>query len=229
MLYILRESWNTNAKKISLDIKSVFNTTHQTQNIIGVLNGSQQPDSFIVFSAHYDHLGRMGKKTYFPGANDNASGIAMLLNLAKFFSGSPSKYTIMFIAFAGEEAGLIGSEYFVTNPLMELSRIKFLINLDLAGTGDDGVMVVNGEVFKKEYERMKSINDSLQLLKAIGMRGKARNSDHFWFTEKGVPSFFIYTLGGISAYHDIYDKAETLPLTEFNNFFVLLREFIKSF
>lgn len=229
MLYILRSAWVFGAKKISLDIKSEFNTAHKTQNVVGVIKGNQQADSFIVFSAHYDHLGRMGKETYFPGANDNASGIAMILNLAKYFSGAPSKYSIVFIAFAGEEAGLIGSEYFVNHPMIDLSKIKFLINLDLAGTGDDGIMVVNGEVFKEDYLRMKSINDSLQLLKTVGMRGKARNSDHYWFTEKGVPSFFIYTLGGISAYHDIYDKAETLPLSEFNDYFILLREFIRSF
>ena len=59
----------------------------------------------------------------------------------------------------------------------------------------------------------------------IGARGKAKNSDHYWFTEKGVPSFFIYTLGGIKAYHDIYDRPETLPLTKFAEVYKLLLEF----
>ena len=57
-------------------------------------------------------------------------------------------------------------------------------------------------------------------------RGKAANSDHYWFSEKGIPSFFVYTMGGIKAYHDIYDVSETLPLTEFEDCFRLFRDFI---
>ncbi|MEJ7677904.1 MAG: M28 family peptidase [Segetibacter sp.] len=57
---------------------------------------------------------------------------------------------------------------------------------------------------------------------------KLANSDHYWFTEKGVPAFFIYTLGGIKAYHDIFDKAKTLPLTEYKDLFRLIKKFNKK-
>ena len=69
----------------------------------------------------------MGKETIFPGANDNASGIAMLLNMVKHYSAATPKYTMVFIAFGGEEIGLIGSRHFTDHPLFSLSNIKFLI------------------------------------------------------------------------------------------------------
>ena len=69
---------------------------------------------------------------------------------------------------------------------------------------------------------MNQVNDENKLLVKINSRGKAANSDHYFFTEKGVPSFFFYTLGGVTAYHDIYDRAEALPLNEFEDLFKLI-------
>ena len=101
--------------------------------------------------------------------------------------------------------------------------------MDLLGTGDDGLMVVNATEFEAQFNTLANINSEKKLLPKIDKRGKARNSDHYWFTEKGVPAFFIYTLGGIAAYHDVFDKAETLPLTKYKEVFQLITEFEKSF
>jgi aminopeptidase YwaD len=207
----------------SLDAK--LEKDYEVFNIVSQIQGQQFPDSFIVFSAHYDHLGRLGKSIYFPGANDNASGVSMLLNLAKALKQQNNKYTIVFILFSGEEIGLEGSSYFVNHPLIDLKKIKFLINLDLNGTGDYGATVVNASIFPKQFEILKSINAQQQLLPQLKSRGKAANSDHYWFSEKGVPSFFIYTMGGISAYHDIDDRPETLPLTKYKALYQLLMQF----
>lgn len=228
VIRILKHAIKDDAKSITVKIDEKFCKKHKTQNVIGMIKGTAKPDSFIVFTGHYDHLGRMGKATYFPGANDNASGISMLLNLAKYYSKNPQKYSILFIAFAGEEAGLIGSEYFVKQPLIPLKQIKFLLNMDLLGTGDDGLMVVNGDVHKELFSKMENINQEKQYVKSLQKRGKARNSDHYWFSENEVPCFFIYTLGGITAYHDVFDKAETLPLTDYNDVFILIKDFITA-
>lgn len=209
-------------------IENRFISNFKTSNICGVVKGKAKPDSLIVLTAHYDHLGGMGDSTFFPGANDNASGIALLLSLAKYYSKNPPSYSVAFICFAGEEAGLLGSKYFVEHSLVSLNKIRFLINLDLMGTGDEGITVVNGSVFKNEFEGLTQINTQKNYLVKIKSRGKAANSDHYWFTEKGVPSFFIYAMGGIQAYHDIYDRAETLPLTEFEDLFHLLIDFNDS-
>ena len=105
---------------------------------------------------------------------------------------------------------------------MPLKNIRFLINTDLAGTGEEGITVVNATEFPKEFAMMNAVNDDQKLLAKINARGKAANSDHYFFTEKGVPSFFFYTLGGIKAYHDVFDKAATLPLNEHADLFKLV-------
>jgi hypothetical protein len=209
--------------KIKVDIENKLISKFESKNIGCYINGSSKTDSVIVFSAHYDHLGGLGKTTYFPGANDNASGVSMLLNLIKYYNTHQPKYKTIFIFFAGEEAGLLGSKYFVENKSIDLKKIKFLINLDLLGTGNDGIMVVNGLVYQKQFNILNEINfKNNMLVKDIRKRAKASNSDHYWFTEAGVPSFFIYTLGGISAYHDVFDIAKTLPLTDYVDVFNLL-------
>ena len=189
------------------------------KNVIGMVPG-ELADSYIVFTAHYDHLGMMGKKTMFPGASDNASGTAMILSLAQYFAEHPSKYSIVFIAFAGEEAGLIGSEYFVNNPLMDLKSIRFLINIDIMGDAQNGIAVVNGVQHEQEFQLLSSLNpvvsvqgnDTVFQFKEIRKGEGAANSDHYHFSKAGVPSFFIFSMGGKGFYHDTWDKPETLSL-----------------
>lgn len=201
-------------KLINVNIENKFIKKFEAANVCAMVTGTAKPDSFIFITAHYDHLGGMGRDTYFPGANDNASGVALLLSLAKYYVKNPQKYSIAFVLFAGEEIGLLGSKYYTENPIIPLKKIRFLTNTDLAGTGVDGITVVNATVFPKEFALMQKINTDGNFVKIINARGKAANSDHYFFSEKGVPSFFFYTLGGIAAYHDVFDKAATLPLNE---------------
>lgn len=215
-------------KEININIENKVLSHFKANNVCGIVKGKLNPDSLIVITAHYDHLGGMGRDTYFPGANDNASGVTLLLSLAKHYAANPPDFSVVFICFAGEEAGLLGSKHFSENPLVNLKNIRFLINTDLAGTGEEGITVVNATIFKKEYALLNSINDQYKYLVKIHSRGKTGNSDHYWFTQKGVPSFFIYTMGGIRAYHDIYDRAATLPLTEHEDLFRLLVKFNKA-
>lgn len=224
-IQILKSGLKEKPASFEINIENKEVAAFKAWNVCGMVKGTRKPDSLIVITAHYDHLGGMGKGTFFPGANDNASGITLLLNLAKHYSENPPPYSIVFICFAGEEAGLIGSKYFSEHPLINLSSIRFLINIDLAGTGDEGITVVNASVFPKEFAILKEINTANNYLAQVKSRGKAANSDHYWFTEKGVPSFFIYTLGGIKAYHDVFDVAETLPLTEYSDSFNLITTF----
>ena len=227
VLEVLTSEWPANAQRIKYSIKSSVNPKHQAQNVIAYVEGSTKPDSFLVFTAHYDHLGGQGKDVYFPGANFNPSGVAMLLELAAHYSKPENKpkYSIAFIAFAAEEAGLLGSLYYVQNPLFPLRNIRFLINLDLLGTGDEGMMVVNGQVHRLEFDLLSSINRKYNYLPQIKSRGKAANSDHYPFSEQGVPAFFFYTLGGTAAYHNTQDFATQLPLTRFSEVFKLITAF----
>ncbi len=214
--------------KITVNIESKLIPDYQTRNVVGMVKGSSGSDSTILITAHFDHLGLMGKKVYFPGANDNASGTTMMLNFVQHYSKNQPKYNTVFIAFSGEEIGLLGSKAFVKNPLVNLSKIKFLVNFDLAGTGEDGIKVVNGSIFRSQFDQLVKLNDKYKFLPKVDIRGEACKSDHCPFYEIGVPSFFIYTLGGTPAYHDIYDKADSLPLTAFENYFKLMIKFFDT-
>lgn len=222
---VMREKLTREDKKLQLRLESHFDPKHTSQNVIGYLEGEIK-DTFVAVVGHYDHLGRMGDAIYFPGANDNASGIAMMLSLAKAYSTGKPRYSMVFMAFGSEEIGLVGSKYYTDHPLFPLSQIKFLVNLDILGTGDEGIQVVNGKQYPEAFEKLVSLNTDRSLLHQVKVRGESCNSDHCFFHAHGVPSFFIYTLGGAGHYHDVYDRSEELPLTEFEDLFVLLQEFI---
>ncbi len=214
---IVENAWKDRFSTYQAFVAAKFIKSYHSDNILAMIPGTEKPDSFLVLTAHYDHLGKMGsgsEAAVFRGANDNASGVSLLLHLAEKLTQQPLRYSVLCIAFAGEEAGLLGSAYFVKKPLIPLKKIRFLVNMDLLGTGDEGMMVVNATEFPEAFQTLDQLNKASGALPKIAQRGKAANSDHYWFTEKGVPAFFIYTMGGIAAYHDIYDLPETLPLTK---------------
>lgn len=217
------------AKQISANIDQRLKKKHIANNVIATIPSSNKKAEYLFFTAHYDHLGGMGSETYFPGGNDNASGTSMLFALADHFKENPVPYHVVFIAFAGEEAGLIGSKYFVDHPLVDLKKIKFLFNLDIMGSGEEGITVVNASLFPTEFDKLMQINMEENYLSQIKKRGPAANSDHYWFTQKGVPSFFFYTMGDNKHYHDVYDTYEELSFNKYNDIVKLIAAFAKTF
>jgi aminopeptidase YwaD len=217
-----------NTATFDVDAQIIHN--YQTQNLAAIVRGSTQPDSFLVVSAHYDHLGMMGSDAYFPGANDNASGVALLLELAAHYARPENRpaCSVVFLLFGAEEAGLVGSRYFVAHPLVPLPRIKFLVNLDLLGTGEEGATIVNGKIYEPAYQRLVALNDAHHYLPRLTARGRAANSDHFPFSEAGVPAFFLYTRGGSQAYHDVHDVPAALSLVGFAGAFGLVHDFLNT-
>lgn len=210
--------------QIKVDAKVV---NHTARNVIAYVPAKKKSKKYFVFSAHYDHLGRMGQEAYFPGGNDNASGTALLLEMARYYVNNPAEVNIVFMAFAGEEVGLLGSKYYTENPVFPLKDIQFLFNLDIMGSGEEGATVVNATLFPEQFEVLKSINEKQQYLPKIASRGAAANSDHYFFTQKGVPAFFLYTMGPNKHYHDVYDTYEELSFNKFNGIYQLLIDFEK--
>jgi aminopeptidase YwaD len=227
ILYIQKKAIKHTMIEMDINIESIP-VNHQTQNVIGISKGRLYPDSFIVFTAHYDHLGMFGP-AMFPGANDNASGIAMMLDMASYISKNPLDYSVAFIAFAGEEAGLLGSYYFTQNPLIPLQKMALLINMDLMATGDKGLTAVNGSVFPDEFKLLQFINEQGNYLPNINIRGKAQNSDHYFFTEAGVKSFFFYLMGDYHFYHDIDDTAKAVTLSKYEEAYRLIFDFTQAY
>lgn len=197
----------------------------ETQNVIGKITGTIK-DTFIVISAHYDHLGQVGEAV-FTGANDNASGIALLLSLAEHFAKNPPKYSLLFIAFGAEETGLIGSKYYVEkDPIIPLKKMRFMLNLDLMGNGTEGIMAVGGVENTKEFELLTQLNQTSQAVPIVKSRKNAPNSDHYFFLLNGVKGFFIYTMGGPQWYHDVFDTPENLELSKYPELRNLFIQFI---
>ncbi len=221
--------WDTSATSVNIKLKTKLKKDYPSQNVLAYIEG--EIDSFFVFTAHYDHLGGIGNEVYFPGANDNASGVATVLDLAKYYAtkGIKPKYSVAFLFPGAEEVGLIGSKYYTEHPVFPLEKIKFVLNLDIVGTGSEGIAIVNGKANPKAVELFKNINKEQELFPHIQVRGEAANSDHHFFHQAGVPAVFFYTKGGPQFYHDIYDRAETLPLSKHNELVQLLIEFTKHY
>lgn len=229
-MQVFRSALPQKTKKVDVSIESRFEKQYPVSNVIGYIPGTVYPDSFIVFTAHYDHLGRMGAETFFPGAHDNASGTAMVADLARYYAKEENRpaYSIAFMLFAAEEAGLLGSEYYVKNPLFPLENICFLINLDMIGSGSGGIRVANGKIFTAEFEMLKEINQEKDLLKDVVAGGESKGSDHYPFYKKGVRSIFIFTTGSeLKEYHTVKDVPD-LPFTEYNDLFLLLNRYVEK-
>jgi aminopeptidase YwaD len=229
MLEIKREKLPETAKSITLNIEQVMVKDYKSQNVIGFIPGThkKKKKEYVIICGHYDHLGRMGTDTYFPGANDNASGIAYLLSMMRFYTEHPPEYTMVFIAFGGEEAGLVGSEFYTENPLFPLKKIRFVLNMDIMGTGSEGITVVNSTVQEKEYQILLDINSETDLLPKIKKRGPTQNSDHYHFAKRDIPAFFIYTLGGSPAYHDVEDQFGNIRMEAYESLMKLMIEFVQ--
>jgi Zn-dependent M28 family amino/carboxypeptidase len=215
-------------RRASIAIHSKLEPAVKCSNVVAMVPGTAVPDSFIVFTAHYDHLGKMGWDATFPGASDNASGTACVEWLAAHFAQQPQRYSMLFIAFSGEEAGLKGSHYFVEHSPVPLEKMRFLVNLDIMGSAENGVTVVNATGHHAEFSLLQSLNQEGGYLPEVRSRGKAANSDHYFFSEAGVPAFFLYNNGGPGYYHDVFDRPGTLPLTNVDKVLKLLMDFVAA-
>ncbi len=217
-------------KTVEFDLTATLVKGYKSQNVVGLVKGSEQPEQYLIVSAHYDHIGHLGKETMLQGANDNASGVAMLLSLAEYF-GKPEnqpKKSILFICFAAEEIGLLGSQHYVKNPLVPLEQTDFVLNLDLMGSGSEGITVVNGKELDLQYQLLTVVNEHHNYVPDIKNRANKANSDHFYFTEKEVPAFFVYARGTVGGYHNVEDTIDQLERGQFEGLYGLFIEFLKT-
>ncbi|MCE2503457.1 MAG: M28 family peptidase [Chlorobi bacterium] len=222
---VRREVIPLSAKDVSFTVHRTENIEIETQNVVGLLPGTGETDSLLIVCGHYDHLGAIDDSLFFSGANDNASGIALMLGLAAQLKQSPLRYNVLFCAFSGEEIGLRGSRFFVENPPVDLNRVRFLINLDMAASGLDGIMALGGVDFSEEFRLLQSVHDSLEFPE-LRKRKNAPNSDHWFILKKGVRGFYIYPFTGEQPYHHVDDTIETLQWETFERMFKLIYGFV---
>lgn len=189
-------------------------------NVAGMLEGADPvlKNEVIIIGAHYDHLGRGGEGSgslaprsgdIHYGADDNASGTAGVLELARLLTTQKPrpKRTIVFIAFSGEEEGLLGSNYYVNHPLLPLANTVAMINMDMIGRMKDSRLIVGGVGTAKEWRDMMSTDADKSFQLTLTEDGFGP-SDHSSFYAKQIPVLFFWT-GTHNDYHkpsDTFDK-----------------------
>ncbi|HWS25574.1 MAG TPA: M28 family metallopeptidase [Xanthomonadales bacterium] len=189
--------------KVSMGVQSRVRRA-QSANVVGLLPGSEHPEEVVVFTAHWDHLGRnfqMPKDGIFNGAIDNATGVASLLELAEAFAQSPTppKRSLLFLSVTLEESGLLGSRYYVQNPVMPLKDTVATLNMDaiqvIGKTRDVVVIGFGNSELEDILKRHAEAQGRIIVPEPTPENGFYYRSDHFNFAIAGVPS--LYAKNGI--------------------------------
>ena len=216
------------AKTIKVNMENEFLKDYECFNVIAKVEGNRH-DSCYVFTAHYDHLGKLGKKTYYPGAHDNASGTAAIITLAAHYAQNTPEYDMYFIAFSGEDANLRGSEWYAQHPLVPLSQIRYLINLDMIGDNNPAQYCEVSDEGMLGFALFEQINAEKGYFKALDRSELADNSDHYPFAERHVPCIFFMNEHGdaFKYYHTVYDTWQNTIVTNYEPTFKLIQEFIE--
>ena len=195
--------------RLSVDIER---NERRAANLIGILPGTDPAlaEEAIVIGAHYDHLGRVGGVVH-PGADDNASGSAVVLGLARAFAGAGGlPRTLVVALFSGEELGLLGSRHYVGHPAVPLERTVAMVNFDMVGRMRDGKVSVGGVASGDRLRALVSDAAQQGIRLDLTLRDNPYGpSDHTSFYAAGVPVLFFHT-GEHADYHKPTDTADRI-------------------
>lgn len=198
--------------RVDLEVNTKYEKEKAVVNVVGILEGSDAKlkDEYIIMGAHLDHVGSQAGKIFFPGANDNASGSAALLQIARAFSSlkEKPKRSIIFVFFASEEQGLNGSKFFADNMPFSKEKVKAMINMDCVGYGDS-IQVGGGESAPTLWNIAKQIdseNDKLLVTKT--WKGGGADAEPFFL--KGIKTLYFVTTNSYKHLHMLTDTPETL-------------------
>ena len=217
-------------QRVRLNVDNQFLKDYECFNVIAKVEG-QRHDSCYVFTAHYDHLGNLGKKIFYAGANDNASGTSCIVTLAEYYAKNRPPYDMYFLSFSGEDANLRGSEFFANNPIVPLSQIKYLFNIDMIGDNSPVQYCECSEEGLPGYQLFEQINNQKHYFTSLRRGDLAANSDHYPFATRHVPCIFLENEKGdaFQYYHTIYDTFETVKFDSYEPVFRLVRDFIERY
>ncbi|MDD2413150.1 MAG: M20/M25/M40 family metallo-hydrolase [Bacteroidales bacterium] len=198
-------------------------TRSVTQNVVGIIDGSDPvlKNDFVVVGAHYDHLGYGGQGSssrspdtiaIHPGADDNASGVAVMLDLAKKLQANKSKLkkSVVFVAFGAEELGIIGSKEFLKTSLIDPSKIKTMINLDMVGRlNEEQRLQIAGTGTALEFDKYIDIANVKYKFSIQKNQDGYGPSDHSSFYSEKIPVLFLST-GAHEDYHTVFDTEDKI-------------------
>jgi hypothetical protein len=216
-------------KSVKVNVENEFLKDYGLFNVIAKVEG-QRHDSCYVFTAHYDHLGNLGRKVYYPGANDNASGTAAVVTLAEYYAQHRPLFDMYFVAFSGEDANLRGSTFFAEHPIVPLSQIKYLFNIDMIGDDNPVQYCEVSDAGMSQFPKFEKINREQHLFEALNRGALAANSDHYPFAVRGVPCIFLENEEGSAFphYHTPADNSKTVRWDSYEPVFKLVTGFIEQ-
>ena len=184
-------------------------------NLVGRIRGTVHPQQVLVVTAHYDHLG-VRKGEVFNGADDNASGVAALLEVARRFQEAPPQHSVLFVALDAEEQGLIGAKHFVADSPVPLGAILANVNFDMVSRGDTGALWVAGGT---HYPHLRALLEPIASEVPVALRfghdtGAGSDnwtsaSDHGAFHARGIP-FLYFGVEDHDDYHRATDDADAI-------------------
>ena len=217
-------------KTVRLKVDNKFLKDYECFNVIAKVEGRKH-DSCYVFTAHYDHLGNLGKKVYYAGANDNASGTAAIVTLAAYYAKNRPEYDMYFIAFSGEDANLRGSEFYAKNPIVPLEQIKYLFNIDMIGDNNPVQYCEVSDEGMRGFALFEQINNEKHHFKSLNRGELAGNSDHYPFATRHVPCIFLENQEGdaFPYYHTIFDTYKNAVFDSYEPVFRLVRDFVERY
>ncbi|MBQ8454159.1 MAG: Zn-dependent exopeptidase M28 [Bacteroidaceae bacterium] len=217
-------------QRVRLNVDAKFLKDYECFNVISKVEGTRH-DSCFVLTAHYDHIGNLGAKVFYAGANDNASGSAALVTLAAYYAKHRPKFDIYFLAFSGEDANLRGSTYFVEHPTFPLEKIRYLINIDMIGDNNPVEYCEVSDAGMKAFPLFEHINAEKHYFKTLNRGDLAANSDHYVFATRGVPCIFLENEKGdaYQYYHTIFDNYRHAVFDSYEPTFQLVHDFIEKY
>jgi hypothetical protein len=186
-----------------------------TQNVVAMLPGrdSRLRNEYVVIGAHFDHLGTSTENALDPnvhaarlGADDNASGSAAVVELARLFSRNPARRSIIFVNFSGEEEGVLGSQYFVEHMPVATDSVIAMLNFDMVGRMRDDKLIVLGAMTAKEFPALLTGANTESRFRLTATGDGYGPSDHYSFYAKGIPVLHFFTDS-----HEDYHKASDTP------------------
>ena len=217
-------------KNVRAEVDNKFLKDYECFNVIAKVEG-QRHDSCYVFTAHYDHIGNLGRKIFYAGANDNASGTAAIVTLAEHYAKHRPPYDMYFIAFSGEDANLRGSTWYADHPVVPLRQIKYLFNIDMIGDNNPVQYCEVSDEGMRGFSLFEQINDREHYFKSLHRGELAANSDHYPFATRHVPCIFLENEKGdaFQYYHTIFDTYKTVRFDSYEPVFRLVRDFVEQY
>lgn len=217
---ILQRMRTAGVDSFNISLLQVSQGTAEIRNIVGWVKGKKYPGKFIVVSAHYDHLGKMFGKTYY-GADDNASGVACLLALAKYYKQHPHDYSIVFAALDREEAGLEGAYAFVQKIIAEKGKenVVFNLNMDMIARSDKNEIFASGiSHYPGHRYLVDAVQSKVNVMLLMGhdtgndFNDWTTQSDHAAFHNAGIPFLYI----GVEDHPDYHKPTDTVDKINFS-------------